>query len=279
MNGPDQAAHSVQNGNQYSPKQLWGAGLVVTLLIGLMSFGGVKLVLVAFGAGEMPWLWRGLILVFSAGVLFLPCLMLRGLGKRKLTTGRFLLGPAEARRKRAETVAKLGAGQPLKTQIVFWLLPLLFSAFSLAVSAAILISQSSWCDCEPRVKWSFYGLAGFFGIMGLIYPALCVWRKVKTGSFLLSNEKIRARMAKCGAPKPRWQRILVPSVFWLDAVLFTWSAIRKHPTSANAWMMAGLWCVAAVLWTLQSVRPAKAQCIWEEEERTKEQPVCGIGRN
>lgn len=273
MSKAERTAGDGQSRDEYSLKQLWVGVVFLALLIGGMGLFAVKLALLAVGTGDLPRLWRGMLMAFAAIVGFVPLILLWTLGKRKFTTGRFLLGPSEARRRRAETMQKLGAGKPLRPQMGFWLLPLGLSVFLLASAGAILAERSSWCDCDPRVRHLFYGLAGYLAAMGLIYPVLCGWRKLRTGHFLPSNEKIQARMARCGKPKPKWQRVIMPVIFGVDALIFTYKPIHQPHPSASTWIVAALWWVAALLWTKQAIRPSKRQCMWIGEEQAKEQPV------
>lgn len=263
-----------KNRNEYSRKQLWAVGGLLTFLIGGLGFFAVRLAVFALETNDLPRLWRWMIVAFAVAIGgFVPLSFLWALGKRKLSTGRFLLRRSEVPQRREETMAKLGAGKPLRPQIGFWLLPLGLSIFLLAAAAAILGERSSWCDCDPRVRWLFYGFAGILAALGSIYPAMCVWRKVKTGHFLLSNEKIRARMARCGKPAPKWQRITVAAIFWFDAALFTYRPIHRAHASAISWIAALVWWVVAALWTIRAIRPSQRPCAWNDEEQAKGQPV------
>jgi hypothetical protein len=273
MSEAEDATGYRQRGNEYSRKQLWvGVGLLA-LLIGCMGLVAVNLVLFAVRTDDLPRLWRGMIVAFAAVLGFVPLKLLWALGKRKFTTGRFLLGPSEARLRRAETLQKLGAGKPLMPQMGYWLVPLGASVFLLVSAVAIVAERSSWCDCDPSVRRLFYGLAGTLATIGLIYPVMCVLRKMRTGHFLPSSEKILARIGKCRKPAPKGQRVIVAAIFWADAVIFTDKLIRNRHPSAMSWLGAALWLVLAVIWTKQAIRPSTRQCAWSGEERSKEQPV------
>jgi len=215
---------------------------------------------IALTSPGIAWVFRGLMLTVAASLFGIWFWLAWTLVKRRVTTGRFMLGLEEARRRREDQISKLGAGKPLLPQLGYWLLPLGVSAWLLTAAGAIVWEKAAWCDCEPRVVWMVWGLAAALAALGLIYPGICIWRKATTGYFLASNERIRARMARVGQPAQKWQPMSLAVLWTFMAIVQTYMTLnRPHPRASGWFVVAAFWFAAAMwFWSLmQRQKPGR----------------------
>jgi len=181
--------------------------------------------------------------------------------RRKFKTGKFLLSGAEAAQKAAESWNRFGAGKPLRPQVWLWLLPALFSAFllwiaGLGIAAVWCGSASSRGQQIALVALTTALLAG-----GLAYPFIGIQRKIRTGSFLPSQEELAARRARCAKPASLKKRLLTSATWWVSAILWTdVAAHSNHYGAISPWFTAGLMWITAALWTFRFFRPTASQC-------------------
>jgi hypothetical protein len=227
--------------------------LLLTLISAAVLFIAIELGKIALTAPGIAWVFRGLMLAVAASLFGIWFWVAWTLVKRRVTTGRFMLGLEEARRRREEQMSRIGAGRPLRPQLGYWLLPLGVSAWLLTAAGAIVWEKAAWCDCEPRVVWMLRGLAAALAILGLIYPGMCVWRKATTGYFLASNERMRARLARVGKPVQKWQQASMAVLWTFMAIVQTYMVLnRPHPRATGWFVVAAFW-FAAVMWALSLV--------------------------
>jgi hypothetical protein len=236
-----------------SRKSVLVSSILLILASGVVLLLTVGLGKIALTAPEISWVFRGLMLTVVAFLFGIWFWVAWTLLKRRVTTGRFMLGLEEARRRRELQMSKLGAGKPLLPQLGYWLLPLGVSAWLLTAAGAIIWEKAAWCDCEPKVVWMVWGLVVCVGALGLIYPGMCVWRKVTTGNFLASNERIRARLTRTVKPVRRWQQMSLAFLWTSMAIVQTYMTMsRPHPRT-TAWFVVVAFWFAAVMWALQLV--------------------------
>lgn len=178
--------------------------------------------------------------------------------RTKRKTGRFLPSPAEAARRANESWKKLGAGKPLRAQLWLWLLPSLLSAFLLWLGG-IAVSLAFTCECAPpdRSGIAILSAAALITCGGLAYPFIAARRKLRTGSFLPSEEELAKRRARRAKPAPLWQRIFTAACWWSLAITWTLSAVHRHHSNSPIppELQAGLAAFIAVIWTLQLFNP------------------------
>jgi hypothetical protein len=183
--------------------------------------------------------------------------------RRKFKTGKFLLSRAEAAQKTAKSWNKLGAGKPLWPQVWLWLLPVLFSAFVLW--AAGLGIAAAWC-CRASLSGQWIALVALAVVLlaaGLAYPFIAIRRKIRTGSFLPSQEELAVRRARCAKPASFKQRLLTAALWWVSAILWSVAHGRNHMHHDGAfspWFMAGLVWLTVAIWTFRVFRPSESQC-------------------
>jgi len=97
------------------------------------------------------------------------------------------------------------------------------------------------------------GLTAAVAALGLIYPAMCVWRKATTGYFLASNERIRARLSRVGKPVQKWQQGSLAALWTTMALAQTFMTLSRPHPRASGWFVAGAFWFAAVMWALTLV--------------------------
>jgi hypothetical protein len=202
-------------------------------------------------------LFAVLMLALAAWIVIAPL-------RRKLKTGKFLLSRTESARKAAENWSKYGAGKPLRPQIWLLLVPALLSLLPLWIAS--LLIQAIVCDCVPT-RWGKGALILLIAVLigcGLAYPFVLIRRKLRTGSFLPSQEELAKRRAKCAAPRPLRTRILMAGIWVFNATVWTYSAIshmhRPHSDWSSPLFTAGATWFAAAIWTWQVFRQQKSQC-------------------
>jgi hypothetical protein len=245
---------------EQSRKSVVVSSFLLILVSATVLFITVGLGKIALTEAGIAWVFRGLMLTLAVSLFGIWFWVAWTLVKRRVTTGRFMLGLAEARRRRELQMSKLGAGKPLRGQLGNWLLPLGVSAWLLTASGAIVWEKAAWCDCEPRVVWLVWGLAAFLAALGLIYPGMCVWRKATTGYFLASNERIRARLSRDVKPAMKWQQLLLAALWTVIAIVQTSSTLRKGHAGWPGWLVVASFWFAAVTWTLLLVLKKKPAC-------------------
>jgi hypothetical protein len=250
-------------------------GFLLIVVSAAVLFLTVYLGKIALSAPGIALVFRGLMLSVAAFLFAIWFWVAWTQVKRKVTTGRFMPG-LEAARRREEQLSRLGAGKPLGPQLAYWLLPLGVSAWLLTAAGGIVWEKAAWCDCEPRVVWMLWGLAAGLAALGLIYPAMCVWRKVTTGYFLASNERIRARLSRVGTPPKKWQPMALAILWTLMAILETVLTLRRGHARATGWFVVGAFWFAAASWFLSlMLRQKSARRSGSGPAGSGEPPVAG----
>jgi hypothetical protein len=251
----------------YTPRQRLTSGFFSVFMIGLMAYFAVRSARYGLvSSDESRWL-RVPQFVFSGLMALAAGWWAFTLLRRKWTTGRFLLTRAEGLAKMAEHRSKMGAGKPLGPQAKYWVVPLVLMAILVALGIGVLVLST--CTCSDgsqfplRLRLLIWALAATLMCLPGWFLFKSIRRRLKTGSFLPSEEELAKGRAKCATPKPLKQRILVAGLNWLVAILWTFSAIRGHHSQSQTfppWVVAALWWFVAAIWTWQVFRPAKPRC-------------------
>ncbi len=259
--------------SQARPKRM-AAILLFVVLLGGFPYLSVETARVALRIGGALWV-RGSLWIVAALLMSIPLGVAFDILRRKITTGHFLLNRSESAARRAEILSKLGAGKPFWPQASLWVAPVLFSAFFLclgllAIAGATSFGPSAW---KPFVALLVLAALFLFVPSQMIFKA--VRRKVKTGSYLPSEEELAAARLRCGSPQPLWQRVLVPSLMLLNAVLQTSTAVRRfhsgHGSFGYSVVVACLWWGMSVFWIWRAFRPQ--QCAIPAESQPSLGPL------
>jgi hypothetical protein len=248
----------------YTLRQRIISVLVIFFLAAALAYIAVKLTLLALLLSDLS-LWIRVPLFALSGLLLFGALWLAWSPlRRKWKTGRFLMTRAESAAKQAEYRAKMGAGKPFWPQAGFWVLPLGFIVFFLGLGILAIVAATSICGCNDKDS---YRIAILLWLAAVILLALPGWflykairRKLKSGSFLPSEEELDAARARCRKPRKLWQRILPAVMWWFVAILWTDMAIGRPHHWSSAWMVAGISWLTALIWTWQLFRPSPPQC-------------------
>ena len=264
----------------YTLRQRIIAVLVNVFLAAGLAFISIKLAQLALALSELSLWIRGPFFALAALMFFGALYMAYTPLRRKWKTGRFLLTRAESIAKQAEYRAKMGAGKPFWPQAGFWVLPLGFIAFFLGLGILAIVAAVSICGCNDKDS---YRIAILLWLAAVILLALPGWflfkairRKLKSGSFLPSEEELAAARARCRKPRKLWQRITTAALWWFVVIIWTDMAIGRHHHWSSAWMVAGISLLAALIWTWQIFRPSPPQCalsvVPDEQSAPREAP-------
>lgn len=248
----------------FTLRQLLFGGLVLIFLIAALAYLSVKLAQLALMFSDLPLWIRGPLFTIAALLMFGALRLAWSPLRRKWKTGRFLLTRAESAAKQAEYRAKMGAGKPFWPQAGFWILPLGFIAILLGLGFLAIVAATSICGCNDK---NSYWLAILLWLLAAALLALPGWffyktirRKLKSGSFLPSEEELAAARARCAKPKKLRVRIISSVLWWFVAIVWTDIAIGRSLHRSSAWVVAGLSCLAALIWTWQIFRPSPPRC-------------------
>jgi hypothetical protein len=127
--------------------------------------------------------------------------------------------------------------------------------------AAIVASMLLWTPVGSTLP--LLAIAALLLFLPGWFAFKTIQRKLKTGSVLPSQEELAKARAKCATPKSLRQRILFAGMYWVAAILWTLPILRGHHSQSQVlspWILAALWWFAAILWTWQVFRPSKPQC-------------------
>ncbi|MDR3725597.1 MAG: hypothetical protein P4K86_01010 [Terracidiphilus sp.] len=228
--------------------------------LGVLAWMSVRSAQLAFELSDLSWWIRGSFLAVSGLLAYLALYLAVSLIRRKWKTGRFLLTGSEVVARQAEYRSRLGAGKPFWPQARYWILPfllifVLLALGTLAIVAAFCFGPSS----QPKLLLLLVSAAL---LLAVPFWSLCkaIRRKLKTGSFLPSEQELDAWRARCAKPKSLRQRIALAAVWWFSAILWTDIAIGRQHRQGSAWVAAGVTWVAALMWTWQAFRPSPSQC-------------------
>jgi hypothetical protein len=237
----------------------WFGFLNLLILSSLALYFACDLMRIGFSDADNPLWFKAISATFSLLVLVAMAVLAAVLVRRKIGTGSFLASSEEIRSSRARFEAKVGAGKPFWPQAGYWLLPAFFIAIFLVADVGIVLLAVNFLGCD----WKLTATFGFIGLCLLSLPGYVVFtfirRKARTGSFLPSQEEMKANRAKCAQPKPLRTRILLAICYLLPAVLFTCSALsHAHTTGSplHRWILAVIWWWIAGVWIWQVFRPA-----------------------
>lgn len=248
----------------YTLRQRIISVLVIFFLAAALAYIAVRLALLALMLSDLSLWIRVPLFVISGLLLFGALRLVYTPLRRKWKTGRFLMTRAESAAKQAEYRTKMGAGKPFWPQAGFWVLPLGFIVFFLGLGILAIVAATSICGCNDKDS---YRIAILLWLVAVILLALPGWffykairRKLKSGSFLPSEEELDAARARCRKPRKLWQRILPAVMWWFVAILWTDMAIGRPHHWSSAWMVAGISWLTALIWTWQLFRPSPPQC-------------------
>jgi len=241
----------------------WFGFLNLLILSALALYFACDLMRIGFSDVDNPLWFKAVSAAFSLLVLVAMAALAVVLIRRKIGTGSFLASPEDRLSSQARFEAKVGAGKPFWPQAGYWVLPAFFIAILLVADAGIILLAVNFLGCN----WKLTATFGFIGLCLLALPGYVVFkfarRKIRTGSFLPSQEEMKANRAKCAQPKPLRTRILLVVCYLLPAVLFTSSALsHAHSTGSllHRWILAVIWWWIAGVWIWQVFRPASACC-------------------
>jgi hypothetical protein len=174
---------------------------IVAFLVAAMIYFSVKTAAFALECGCSP-LWVRISLFAVSALVMLPALYLIVTPlHRKWKTGRFLMTPTESAAKRAEYRSKMGAGKPFWPQAWIWSITLVWALFfailgAVAIAGAVYFGRSSWV---VLILFLLLAAVALFLPGWMLFKA--VQRKLKSGSFLPSQEELDAARARCAKPK------------------------------------------------------------------------------
>jgi hypothetical protein len=258
----------------FARRQRFVFGLLI-VFIPVLIFFTVKIVFL-FRFITSIKMFLPLLVIFGLVVLLYLYLVIELL-RRKWTTGRFLVTRAEAMARQEATWSKLGAGKPLRPQIWFVIFPVIFLAVFLVLAILTFsLLRSSPGPLPQHISIPIVVLIALILILPAWYIFKTIRRKLKTGSFLLSQEEIAKARARCRKPPPLWLRIFSASVNLLAAEIMTIIPVidyLRHKSPDNFWCgMAVFWWVLAAIWIRQVFRPSQPLCALpegQEEPQTK----------
>lgn len=250
----------------HTPKQQFAAGLVLVGVLGILVAVSVLLAVLGTVASAQSLWTGGPAFALSGILLFLAAWWAFSLIRRKRKTGRFLATRSESMAKHAARFDNVGAGKPFWPQAGFVLVPLILSAVLIAFGIVLL--RESFCIC-PGETWARPRIAllalaaGLFILPGILLFSV-IRRKLKTGSFLMSQEELAKARAKRRKPPPLKTRILIAGFWCFSASLWTLTALKhQHSNHGDMYMplfVAAVTWLAAFLWTWQVFRPTAACC-------------------
>jgi hypothetical protein len=238
--------------------------IVLSVVCALAAYLSYSLASLAWTGRQMLLVLRGallaLSLLFLVGAVWLPATVI----VRRIRTGRFFFTPAETAAKRARIRERMGAEKPFWPQARIWLPGWIFLSILAVFGVAVLTEAFRFCQCglTPALLLAALGVT-LLALPGW-YAFKAARRKVKSGSFLPSQQDFDQARAKCAQPKPLRQRILLAGLYWIVALMWTWSAFERHRPYhglfGSASGAAAMWWVAAAVWTFQVFRPRAPQC-------------------
>jgi hypothetical protein len=234
------------------------------VLLVFCPFLSYELARQAWSDPAMPIVLRAAYFAFSALLLFFFAYLFGSMLVRRIRTGRFLLTRADLLARNARIRERMGAGKPFWPQARVWLVGWILLAVLAAFGIAALVAAVHLCKCSLSETALLAALGLVFLVLPGMYVVKAIRRKYKTGSFLPSVEEIDQARAKCAQPKPLRQRILLAGIYWLVALLWTWTALSRHThhhvVFGSVWALPAMWWMVAALWTWQMFRPRSAQC-------------------
>jgi hypothetical protein len=228
----------------------------------LLGWLSVRIAQMALALSDAGWWIRGPLLVLSGLLMLLALRLVVSLLRRKWKTGRFLLTGAEVAARQAEYRSRMGAGKPFWPQARCWIIPFLLITMLVVVGLGTIFT--AFCLYRDRALLPLPILLVLLGAVLLALPARLLFkairRKLKTGSFLPSEQELAARRSRCAKPKSLRQRIALAAVWWFSAILWTDMAIGRQHHQGSAWVAAGMTWLAAFAWTWRVFRPSPSQC-------------------
>jgi thiol-disulfide isomerase/thioredoxin len=281
MNESDsQLAQDESSNNQaewaFARRQRVALGVLI-VFIPVLVFFSVFIFKTVNGVHSFAISFPLLLIVGSLVLLFLslPVVLLR----RKWTTGRFTVTRAEAMARQEAMWNKLGAGKPLRPQIWFVMGPIILLAVLALVAIVPIYFLSRLGGPPPRFLLVL--IVVFFAIsLAFVasYAFKTIRRKLKTGSFLPSQEEIAKIRARSRKPQSLKMRIFMAAAYLLVAEMMTATPIIEYLRHGSVdgfqgWMPALWWFLYAFMVFL-AVRPIRPICAAPDAlEEPEKRPV------
>jgi hypothetical protein len=236
---------------------------ILAFLTGVFTYFSMQSARFALRDPTAPFWVRGPFFAASALLMVCALCLVAPPLHRKWKTGHFLMPRAESLAKRAEYRRRMGAGKPWWPQARFWVLP--FALMLTLTGFGIFALAAAWtqCGCSRQSAVLLLVLAGVLFLLPGIFAFKAIRRKIKSGSFLPSEEELDKARAKCAEPKSLRTRILLAGIWWTSALLWTGSALHhmhRHTASSSTWLTAAMTWIPATLLTWQVFRPSQPQC-------------------
>lgn len=259
----------------YARFQEFGFGLLIVFIPALVFFS-VKMV-DSFRVITSFKMLPPLLVIFGL-LVFLYLFVGIELLHRKWTTGRFLVTRAETMAKQDAMWSKLGADKPLRPQLWYVILPVIL----LAVLSVLAILPVSLLNSPGKLPHYILILTIVLIASILYLPAWYVfktiWRKLKTGSFLLSQEEIAKARTRRRTPQPLWLRIFTASMSVLAAEIMTIIPVMDYLQHKSPdyfwWGVAVFWWFMAAIMIRQVFRPIQPlSALAEELEEPQTKPM------
>jgi len=234
--------------------------LFLLFCLGVLVYLSVRSAQLAFELSDMSWWIRGPFLAVSGLLAYLALHLAASLIRRKWKTGRFLLTRSEAAARQAEYRSRMGGGKPFWPQARFWILPFLL-IFVLLGLGIVAIVAAFYCGpfSRPNLILLFVGAPLLLALPSWFFYK-SIRRKLKSGSFLPSEQELEDGRARCAQPKSLRRRIALAAAWWLIAIVQTGSAISRHHRPGEAWVVVAVMWLLAMVWTKQIFRPSSPQC-------------------
>jgi thiol-disulfide isomerase/thioredoxin len=265
---PKNESGSQQAERDFAFRQRFVFGLLI-VFIPVLIFFSVKMI-ASFRVITSYKMLLPLLVIFGLMVLIYLYAAIELL-RRKWTTGRFLVTRAEAMAKQDAMWGKLGAGKPLRPQIWFVIFPVIFLAVFLVLAILTFSLLRSFPGPLPHhISIPIVVLIALILLLPAWYIFKTIRRKLKTGSFLLSQEEIAKARARCRKPQPLWLRIFTVAMNVLAAEIMTMIPVvdyLRHRSPEYFWCgMAVFWWLMAAYWIRQVFRPIQPLCALPEAQ-------------
>ena len=144
--------------------------------------------------------------------------------------------------------------RPIFRTADFYVFPAVVSVglFALAMmGTAIAVTLPKRPELESFRTNSFWG-AGIFLVLSLLWPARVILRRIRSGSFWLSQAEVQKRKM----PKSLWRRILAAFIWCAMAVVVTFVS-GTVPRTMISWVVVFFFWFAAVVWIVDVFRFSK----------------------
>jgi hypothetical protein len=178
--------------------------------------------------------------------------LFRGL-RRKWKTGRFSVSPAELAARRADSIARMGAGKPLGPQLRRWSLPLFVLAMLTYFAVLVAVIAFRVRPCSLRLTGLTLAISATLLFLPGRFLYKAVRRRFETGYFMPSEAEIAKSRARSAKPRSARVARLEAGAWMLVALLWTYIAWRDstrhtHLHSLHGPIIGNDWFFAAMYW-------------------------------